>query len=405
MTCQAYGAGARTTFPRLPAGPGERPYDARHAPGASAGIVAALLVALAAARAPRSTDPPPTARATVEPLGATELRDAAVELVEQREAALTGGDRDAFLATVDEDELQFVATQARWFDNLSAMPVDDLRLEPVDGGAADGGTDDDAEDGELRLPVDFTMRLDGFEEHSVTQRLLYTFRQVDGEVLLVNDRDAARDRRAGWLPDPWDVGDVVVRESGSILAFFDEETAPYAELGDGGPRGLAGDRPGRGAGVVRAARGLRHLGPDRPRGAQPHAGVGDGRRRLSRPGPPRLAQGRRLPLHRQPGGGPQQPAPRVPAAPRAGPRRAGQQGRREPPVAGGGRRGARVPDPVPRRPAAAHGGLRGDLPRRHRPRPGRRLGVLRRPRPQLRAGRGRLHLPGRDPRGRRPCGT
>ena len=73
------------------------------------------------------------------------------------------------------------------------------------------------------------MRLDGFEQHSVTQRLLYTFRQVDGEVRLVNDRDAARDRRAGWLPDPWDIDDVVVRESGSILAFFDEETAPYAD--------------------------------------------------------------------------------------------------------------------------------------------------------------------------------
>ena len=126
---------------------------------------------------------------------------------------------------MDDDELQFVATQARWFDNLSAMPVGGLRLEPVEGRAAGG----EATDGELRLPVDFTMRLVGFEQRSVTQRLLHTFRQVDGEVRLVNDRDAARDRRAGWLPDPWDIDDVVVRESGSILAFFDEETAPYAD--------------------------------------------------------------------------------------------------------------------------------------------------------------------------------
>ena len=127
------------------------------------------------------------------------------------------------MATVDDDALQFLATQARWFDNLSAMPVDNLRLEPVD----DPATPD--EDGELQLPVDFTMKLDGFEASSVTQRLLYTFRQADGEVVLVNDRDAEDDRRAGWLPDPWDVGDVVVRESGSILGIFDEETAPYAD--------------------------------------------------------------------------------------------------------------------------------------------------------------------------------
>ena len=33
---------------------------------------------------------------------------------------------------MDDDALQFVATQARWFDNLAAMPVGDLRLEVVD---------------------------------------------------------------------------------------------------------------------------------------------------------------------------------------------------------------------------------------------------------------------------------
>jgi hypothetical protein len=193
--------------------------------GASAGIVATLLAAMCCGSCTWTDGTLPTSPATIGPLSASQFRGAAVELIEQREAALVGGDRDAFLATVDDDELQFVATQARWFDNLSAMPVADLRLEPVDKRAAGA----EAEDGELQLPVDFTMRLDGFEQHSVTQRLLYTFRQVDGDVGLVNDRDAQRDRRAGWLPDPWDVGDVVVRESGSILAFFDEETAPYAD--------------------------------------------------------------------------------------------------------------------------------------------------------------------------------
>jgi hypothetical protein len=193
--------------------------------GGSAGIVAALLAAVCCAACTGTDDTLPTSPATIRPLSASQFRDAAVELIEQREAALLEGDRDAFLATVDDDELQFVATQARWFDNLSAMPAGDLRLEPVDERAAGA----EATDGELQLRVDFTMRLDGFEQHSVTQRLLYTFRQADRDVWLVNDRDAERDRRAGWLPDPWDVGDVVVRESGSILAFFDEETAPYAD--------------------------------------------------------------------------------------------------------------------------------------------------------------------------------
>lgn len=191
--------------------------------GVSAGIVAALLAAVCCGACTGVEDKPPTGPPAAEPLTATRFREAAVEIVELRESALKDGDRDAFLATVDDDELQFVATQSRWFDNLALMPLADLRLEVVGKPAAD------AEEDELQLPVDFTMRLDGFEERSVTQRLLYTFRQVDGAVGLVNDRNTQRDRRTGWLPDPWDVGDIVVRESGSILGFFDEETAPYAD--------------------------------------------------------------------------------------------------------------------------------------------------------------------------------
>lgn len=191
--------------------------------GVTAGIVAALLAAVCCGACTGAEDKQPASTEPAEPLSATQFKDAALEIVEQREAALQDGDREAFLATVDDDELQFVATQSRWFDNLALMPLADLRLEVMDKPAPD------AEEGELQLPVDFTMRLDGFEERSVTQRLLYTFRQVDGAVGLVNDRNAQRDLRTGWLPDPWDVGDVVVRESGSILAFFDEETSPYAD--------------------------------------------------------------------------------------------------------------------------------------------------------------------------------
>ena len=123
--------------------------------------------------------------------------------------------------------------------------------------------------------------------------------------VLVNDRDAERDRASGWLPDPWDVDDVVVRESGPILGFFDEETAPYADAVMSGPRGLAGDRPRGRAGLVRAGRGLRHLRPHRPRGAQSHATSWEtGGVAYPGPGPPGLERGRRLSLRRQPGRAP-----------------------------------------------------------------------------------------------------
>ena len=87
------------------------------------------------------------------------LREEALALLDERERALTDGDREAFLATVDPDELGFSATQARWFDNLARLPVGDVSFEPGDEEALA----DDFDDGELRLPVDFTMRLRGFD--------------------------------------------------------------------------------------------------------------------------------------------------------------------------------------------------------------------------------------------------
>ena len=60
--------------------------------------------------------------------------------------------------------------------------------------------------------------------------------------------------------------------------------------------------------------------------------------------------------------------------------------------------------PLPRRAATAHGGLRPGVPRHPRTRPGQRRGLLRRRRRQLRAGRRRVHLPRRDPRDADPVG-
>ena len=163
----------------------------------------------------------------------------------------------------------------------------------------DAAAPDDAEGGELHLPVDFTMRLDGFETRSVTQRLLYTFRQADGEVVLVDDRDAAGDRRTGWLPDPWDVAHLVVRESGPILGFFDEETAPYAtavmsDLRASQETVLAAVPGWSGRVVAYDISDLTAL-----EGRTPMDLAGDGRGRVPRPGPPGLEQDRGPPVHRQ----------------------------------------------------------------------------------------------------------
>jgi hypothetical protein len=153
------------------------------------------------------------------------LRGQALDLVEARERALRSEDRGAFLDTVDPDELGFSATQARWFDNLALLPVADVSYELGDEDVMTQVSGD----GDLQLPVDFTMRLRGFDKHAVTQRMVWTFVRSGDDVLLADDRNLQIDAKTGWTPAPWDLAHIEVRRSGGILAVFDEETIEHAD--------------------------------------------------------------------------------------------------------------------------------------------------------------------------------
>lgn len=190
-------------------------------------LAAVLLLAGCTGTEPPAGAPPAApAPSDAPPPGSDEsLRDEALALVEAREQALQRGDRRAFLATVDPDALTFTATQARWFDNLAQLPLTDVSLEL--------GDEDDMSrvhgEGALQLPVDVTMRLDGFDRRPVTQPQVYTFNRVDGEVVLSNDRNIQSDAQHDWLPAPWDITRIEVRRSGPVLGIFDEDTVPYAD--------------------------------------------------------------------------------------------------------------------------------------------------------------------------------
>ncbi len=82
---------------------------------------------------------------------------------------------------------------------------------------------------DLQLPVDFTMRLDGFDDLPATQPLIYTFVGDEDEVLLTSDRNLQSDAFTGWRPAPWDVTDIVVEQTDDVLGIFDAETAATAD--------------------------------------------------------------------------------------------------------------------------------------------------------------------------------
>ena len=152
------------------------------------------------------------------------LREEALALLDERERALAAGDREAFLATVDPDELGFSATQTRWFDNLARLPVGDVSYELGDEDALA----EVAGRGDLQLPVEFTMRLRGFDRRPVTQQTVWTFVRSGDDVLLADDRDRAVDEETGWIPAPWDLAHIEVRRAGGILGVFDEDTSEHA---------------------------------------------------------------------------------------------------------------------------------------------------------------------------------
>lgn len=166
----------------------------------------------------------PSARSVAPPGKDESLREQALALIDERERALVAGDREAFLASVDPDELGFFATQSRWFDNLARLPVGDVSYELGDEEvmAKVGGR------GDLQLPVEFTMRLRGFDSRPVTQQTVWTFVRNGEDVVLADDRDPRLDERAGWIPAPWDLAHIEVRRSGGILAVFDEDTREHA---------------------------------------------------------------------------------------------------------------------------------------------------------------------------------
>lgn len=187
-----------------------------------------LLPTLGCEQQDAAPQPATSRRPSVAPGMDESLRDAALAVVEERERALRAGDRAAFLATVDPDELGFSATQARWFDNLAQLPVDDVSYELGDEDVMARVSGD----GDLQLPVDFTMRLRGFDRRPVTQSMVWTFVRDGEDALLASDRDEQVD--AGWMPAPWDLAHLEVRRSGGILAIFDEDTLEHADyvMGD-----------------------------------------------------------------------------------------------------------------------------------------------------------------------------
>jgi hypothetical protein len=154
----------------------------------------------------------------LQPLARPALNDRAAavqELLDERSAAVTTHDRDRWLATVDPRNTAFRAQQARLFDALQAVPIQDWRydLDPSVQQPVSKELDRKRGHGWWVPGVTLHYRLAGFDTVPTAEPERLTFVPYAGRWYLTADDDAP-DAAAR---DLWDGGPVVVVRGKSSL--------------------------------------------------------------------------------------------------------------------------------------------------------------------------------------------
>lgn len=180
--------------------------------------VALAVLACSAVATPALSTP---ARAVEErsPLAAVQ------EVLDRRAAAVTAGDRDAFLATVDpQAPAPFRAAQARSFDGLRSVPLSSYRLTArvEDSGDLDGRTD-------AFLPeTRATYRIEGYDDRDAVDTLWFTYVRRDGRWYVGADEDLA-DLGLDTARNLWDFGPVRLLRTEHFLVLAHPDKAERAD--------------------------------------------------------------------------------------------------------------------------------------------------------------------------------
>ncbi len=186
------------------------------------------------AASPSGSEPSPTG--STDPTDQADQADPAAgraeaveKLLDQRALAVTSGDRDLFLDTVDPGATEFFGAQTRMFDRATSLEVADWSYQVTGDGP--GLTDAQASalpPGAAIVRVRLTYRLDGTE--TVTDREQYlTVVPRGGRWLVAGDTDAAESGFATQR-DLWDLGPVRAVRGDRSLVVADPRGATRAQM-------------------------------------------------------------------------------------------------------------------------------------------------------------------------------
>jgi hypothetical protein len=174
-------------------------------------------------------------------------------VLDARAEAIQDGDRQGFVATLDDVDPRFVEQQLVAFDNLQRLGVAEivyglqektLPVTPVEG-----------DDPEVKPDITEHVQLRGVDQDSVSNEVGLTFVERDGEWLLGAERIDETERTLSSIGSarPWAEGPIAVRRSGQVTVVVDRDRA--GELAD------LTARVNRALGYVRSTLGVSNGAP------------------------------------------------------------------------------------------------------------------------------------------------
>lgn len=185
-------------------------------------IATALLLALVAPALAACGDDSPVA--PYDPDAA--VADAIQHTLRQRARAIVDRDPVRFGRTYAQRDVGFVAEQDRYFENLGQLPLGTVRfdlaertLEPV------------GDSGGYWAEVTVRLELQGYDVAPVVTRDRWRFAPTRDEqrYLLTSTTDADWESETDPRPQPWDLGEIEVRDGPGVLGIFDATTVASAD--------------------------------------------------------------------------------------------------------------------------------------------------------------------------------
>ena len=138
----------------------------------------------------------------------------------QRARAIVARDPAAFQRTLAQRDHGFVAEQTRYYENLRQLPLGTVRYQVAEQSIQPDGNGYWAE-------VTIRLELEGYDVAPVVTRDRWRFAPTSDQrrLLLTSTTDRSREGAdAGFDPQPWDLGEIEVREGAGVLGIFDSST-------------------------------------------------------------------------------------------------------------------------------------------------------------------------------------